>query len=147
MVLVATGLAMTLGVYGFVGILVKADDMGLAMTRYKSDAPLARPVHSIGRGIVKSMAPIFNGLSIVGAAAMLWVGGGMLIHGAAYFGFVAPEHLLHDISHTVSQTTPVLKGVFGWAAGAAASAALGLAAGAATDKVVKAARKGLTLHS
>jgi uncharacterized protein len=135
-VLGMTGLVMTVGVYGVVALLVKGDDLGLLMAKSGHTH-----MQKAGRGLVRGMSHIFNGLSIAGAAAMLWVGGGMLVHGAAHFGFTAPEHLLHDISQAVSQGAPVLKSMFGWAAGATASAVIGLAAGAASFGVYRGVKK------
>jgi predicted DNA repair protein MutK len=69
--------------------------------------------------------------------AMLWVGGGILIHGLNSFGFSAGEHLLHSVAETVqAAVSNMLGGVFAWIASATVSAIVGLLAGALTALVV-----------
>jgi predicted DNA repair protein MutK len=70
-------------------------------------------------------------LSVVGMLAMLWVGGGILIHGLAVLGWPAPEHVVHHVSELAAHAVPVAPAVFGWLAGAALSGVAGLAVGAA----------------
>jgi len=77
-VLVAIALAMTVGVYGLVGAIVKLDDLGLLL--------LTRPGASrmrlaLGRGILVFAPRLLKALSVAGTAAMFLVGGGILVHG------------------------------------------------------------------
>lgn len=76
MTLAVVGIAITIAVYGVVGFIVKMDDIGLHMA--------GRPgklAQSIGRGLVAGMPKLLALLSIVGTAAMLWVGGQIIVHG------------------------------------------------------------------
>jgi hypothetical protein len=75
-------------------------------------------------------------LSFVGMLAMLWVGGGILLHGLAEFGIDRPEHLLESISEGVRQSTPVGAAFFSWLATASAAAVVGLAVGALMQMVM-----------
>src|SRR5262249_46649324 len=93
-VLGVVGILITIAVYGVVAIIVKADDVGLALARIK--APLAAPVRVFGRGLVRIMPTFLRVLGIVGTAAMIWVGGGILLHGIEAYGWSWPSHLLHD---------------------------------------------------
>jgi predicted DNA repair protein MutK len=70
-------------------------------------------------------------LSVVGMLAMLWVGGGILIHGLAVLGWPAPQHAVHHVSELAAHAVPVAPAAFGWLAGAALSGVAGLAVGAA----------------
>jgi uncharacterized protein len=84
--LAAVAVGITIAVYGFVGLIVKMDDIGLNMAQRKLGATRA-----IGRGLVAGMPKLLALLSVVGTAAMLWVGGQIIIHGAGihpaeYFG-------------------------------------------------------------
>ncbi|MEN3749154.1 DUF808 domain-containing protein [Sphingomonas sp. HF-S3] len=124
-VLAIVGIGITIGVYGVVALIVKMDDIGLHMAQRKSAA-----TRGIGRGLVKAMPKLMTFLSIVGTAAMLWVGGGILIHGLEVLGFGAPAHAVHHASEVVSHATGPIGGVFGWLTGAIASGLLGLAVGA-----------------
>ncbi|KRG44222.1 hypothetical protein ARC20_08800 [Stenotrophomonas panacihumi] len=74
MVLIAIALAMTIGVYGLVGGIVKLDDLGLWLSR-KGTALAA-----IGRGILRAAPWLMKTLSVVGTLAMFLVGGGILVH-------------------------------------------------------------------
>jgi uncharacterized protein len=75
--IVAIGI--TIAVYGVVGLIVKMDDIGLNMAQRKLGATRA-----IGRALVKGMPKLLSFLSIVGTAAMLWVGGQIIVHGFGY---------------------------------------------------------------
>jgi predicted DNA repair protein MutK len=75
-VLVAIAVAMTIGVYGLVGAIVKLDDLGLYLTRRATAGAQA-----IGRGIMRAAPWLMKGLSVAGTAAMFLVGGSILEHG------------------------------------------------------------------
>jgi uncharacterized protein len=75
--IVAIGI--TIAVYGVVGLIVKMDDIGLDMAKRKLGATRA-----LGRGLVRGMPKLLSFLSIVGTAAMLWVGGQIIVHGFGY---------------------------------------------------------------
>jgi predicted DNA repair protein MutK len=125
-VLAVVGIGITAAVYGAVALIVKADDAGLALAARGSGA-----VAALGRGIVAGMPPFLKALGVVGTAAMLWVGGGIVIHGLEEFGLGAVGHLVHDLQHAVGD------GALGWLAGAAASGVFGLALGAALIPAVE----------
>lgn len=124
LVLVVVGLAITVGVYGVVGLIVKLDDIGLHLAQRSSSG-----VRALGRGMVKSMPVIMRVLSVVGTAAMLWVGGGILLHGAEVLGFAAPAEFVHHLAEAVHHAVP-LGGVAAWFVTALLSGVLGVAIGA-----------------
>jgi predicted DNA repair protein MutK len=124
-VLGVVGLFMTMLVYGAVALIVKADDMGVWLAR--RGGPVSGP---LGRLLVRGVPPFLRVLSVVGTIAMLWVGGGILIHSLAVLGYPGPEHLIHGWSEAVRAAVPVASGVFAWLTGTLASAAVGLLAGA-----------------
>jgi hypothetical protein len=80
-------------------------------------------------------------LSIVGTVAMLWVGGGILIHGVATFGWHAPEDAIHDFAHTLAAATGPLEPALTWLLTALASAVLGFGVGAAVLGVLGMVRR------
>ncbi len=94
-VLAVVGLGITLLVYGAVALIVKADDIGLALAR-KGRTHAGR---AFGRGLLVAMPWIMQALSIIGTAAMIWVGGGIVIHGLAGFGLEQPEQLIETAAH------------------------------------------------
>jgi predicted DNA repair protein MutK len=69
-------------------------------------------------------------LSVVGTAAMIWVGGGIIVHGLAAFGLDSIEHFIEDIAHAVAAAVPAIEGFITWAVNAFGSGVLGLVLGA-----------------
>ncbi|CAN7580491.1 MULTISPECIES: DUF808 domain-containing protein [Ensifer] len=130
-VLAAVGIAITLAVYGVVGLIVKADDAGVALAKTSVSA-----LRAIGRGLVVGMPIFLKVLAAIGTAAMLWVGGSILVHGLAQMGYAGPEHIIHDISEAVVHALPVAPGLIGWIATSAQQALLAIVVGAATIAVM-----------
>jgi uncharacterized protein len=129
-ILGVVGIGITALVYGAVALIVKADDVGMVMVRQGGF------VAAIGRAIVSGMPKVLALLSVVGTAAMLWVGGGIIIHGLAEFNYAGFEHAIHDAGVAVSALSPYAKGFIAWLTGAALSGVFGLVAGAATIPLV-----------
>lgn len=125
LVLLVVALGMTILVYGGVALIVKADDVGLYLAK-DGRTGLGR---AIGRGLVAGMPVFLKWLAIVGTAAMLWVGGGIIVHGLAGLGFAGPEHWIEDIAHMVEGVIPAISGVLHWLTVAVLSGILGLAIG------------------
>jgi hypothetical protein len=119
-ILAAVGLGITAAVYGAVALIVKADDAGVALAL----SPRAL-VAAFGRGLVNAMPPLLKGLAIVGTAAMVWVGGGIIVHGLEVMGLAAPAHAIEALAHPVA-FSPILA----WLAMAAGAGVAGLALGA-----------------
>lgn len=119
------GLLVTVAVYGTVAFIVKMDDIGLYLTTKESEFK-----QKFGHFLVNSVPKLLTILSVVGTIAMLWVGGGIIVHGTHEVGF----HLLYDFAHgaeyAVKGATGALAGVAGWFTYAAISAIIGLALGA-----------------
>jgi predicted DNA repair protein MutK len=124
-VLAAVGILITVAVYGVVAMIVKADDLGLAMAG--STVALWK---GLGRGLVVGVPVFLKVLATIGTAAMLWVGGSIIIHGLAEMGFHLPEHLIEQASHHVMFVLHVVPAVTGWVATSALQAVVGIALGA-----------------
>ncbi len=125
-VLALVGIAVTVAVYGTVGLIVKMDDVGLHLVKNGITAAGRK----FGRLLVQGMPKLLVALSLIGTIAMLWVGGGIILHGLEEIGLGAPAHIAHDIQHWVEQATAGLGGVLGWLTYAALSAIFGLVLGA-----------------
>ncbi|WP_312364352.1 DUF808 domain-containing protein [Ensifer sp.] len=130
-VLASVGIAITLAVYGVVALIVKADDAGVALAKTSVSA-----LRALGRGLVIGMPVFLKILAGVGTAAMLWVGGSILVHGAAQMGYAGPEHLIHDISGAIVQALAIAPGLIGWIATSAQQALLAIVVGAITIVVM-----------
>lgn len=124
-VLAIVGVAITIVVYGAVALIVKMDDVGLHLARKPSDVAKA-----IGNFLLRAMPKLLVTLSFVGTVAMLWVGGGIILHGLEQLGIGTLTHLAHDAQHWVELATGPLGGILGWASYAAISAIVGLILGA-----------------
>ena len=125
--LAIVGIGITVLVYGSVALIVKMDDIGLFLAR-RAKLGLTR---ALGRGLVAGMPPLLSFLSTLGTAAMLWVGGQMVVHGAEVAGFAAPAHAFKHWAEVAAHLAPVAQGFVGWAVQAALDGAVGLALGLA----------------
>ncbi|MGC5778691.1 DUF808 domain-containing protein [Methylobacterium sp. NFXW15] len=128
-VLAIVAVGITVGVYGVVALIVKADDAGLALARSRATGALGNLIRGLGRGIVRSMPVLLNILSIIGTAAMIWVGGGILMHGLEGYGLPQPAHAAHEAAVAVSSSVPFAKAFVEWLITAAVSGVIGLVVG------------------
>lgn len=129
--LAVVGLLLTVGVYGVVGLIVKMDDIGLHLARRQAAA-----ARRMGAGLVRAMPVVLEALSVVGTAAMLWVGGGILVHGLETLHAPVLPGLVEDLV-AAAHSVPGVGALAGWLAFAIASAVVGLAVGAAILGVLR----------
>jgi hypothetical protein len=125
LVLLVVAVAITVLVYGVVALIVKMDDVGLRLA--EQGAGVAR---AVGRGLVRGMPRLLAVLSVVGVAAMIWVGGHILLVGLDEVGLTAPYEAVHWIEEAAADLVPVGGGLVAWLVDTAASALLGLVVGA-----------------
>lgn len=125
--LVVVSLLVTGGVYGVVALIVKLDDIGLHFARKRSPA-----LQAFGRALVRMMPAILGLLETVGMAAMLWVGGGIILHGLDASPLAALPHSIHALAAAVSHN-----GVIVWAIGALLAAIVGFLIGLAIVGIVR----------
>jgi predicted DNA repair protein MutK len=123
-VLALVGIGITIAVYGVVGLIVKMDDIGLHLAQRRAAATRA-----LGRGLVRGMPVLMETLSIVGTAAMIWVGGGILVHGLDVLGMHEPAGTIHHAAEAVAHASGALGGFTGWLVTAFASGVFGLVIG------------------
>ncbi len=123
-VLAIIGVMFTVVVYGAVGLIVKMDDIGLHLAKKSSKA-----AQKFGHFLLAAMPRLLTTLSFVGTIAMLWVGGGIVLHGTHDLGFHTLYEVVDGIEHHVEMATGALGNVLGWIAYAASSAILGLVLG------------------
>ena len=122
--LAVIAVAITIAVYGTVALIVKMDDVGAWMA-LNGKTGLSK---SMGRGLVKGMPHLLTVLSIVGTAAMLWVGGSILVHGLhdpAFLDWDQPYKFIHDLAASVGGDNGFIK----WVVTAFSDGVLGLAVG------------------
>jgi predicted DNA repair protein MutK len=124
-VLAIVAVGITAGVYGVVALIVKADDAGVALAGNSLGA-----LRVLGRGIVAVMPRLLATLAAVGTAAMIWVGGGIIVHGLEVYGLDWLGHTIHDLAEAAGGAVPFASGFVGWLVGAIGAGVFGLVAGA-----------------
>jgi predicted DNA repair protein MutK len=129
--LATVGVLVTVGVYGVVALIVKMDDVGLHLAGKAS-----RAAQLIGRGLVKAMPPLLTGLAGIGTAAMMWVGGGILVHGLDHFGVGQIAAVIHHMAEIAGRGAPIGGAVAEWFVIAISSAIVGLMVGSAIATVI-----------
>jgi len=117
--LIVVSVLVTGAVYGVVALIVKLDDIGLHLAGKRSSL-----VRSLGRLLVRMMPAILGVLETVGMVAMLWVGGGIILHGLEASPFTALPHAIHDLSAAISHN-----GIVVWTIGAVLAAVTGFLIG------------------
>lgn len=128
-ILAVVGVGITVAVYGAVGLIVKADDLGLFMARTSSTSPLGRLARLIGRVLVVGMPYFLKMLGMVGIAAMIWVGGGIIMHGFEGYGLGGLGHFVEATAEAAAHAVPTAGGVVKWLVGAVGSGLVGIAVG------------------
>lgn len=160
--LAVVAVLITAAVYGTVALIVKADDIGVALARSNApvsgfrdlfrkapaathpatdmDRKIAPWTQALGRALVTGMPPFLRVLSVIGTLAMLWVGGGILLHSAAHYGLAGLEHAIAAVSGAIGGAIPLIGGLVTWLIGAAISGLIGLAVGWLVEKGLHAFR-------
>ena len=128
-VLALVGIGITLGVYGVVALIVKADDIGVALAANGAGPPFGSLIRGVGRGVVRFMPVFLKLLATVGTAAMVWVGGGILVHGLESYGFPTAGHTIHELAVAASAAAPAVPGLVEWLVSAAGYGLFGVVVG------------------
>jgi hypothetical protein len=75
-------------------------------------------------------------LGAVGTAAMIWVGGGIVLHGLEVYGPPSIGSMVHAAAETAAHALPSAAGALEWIVEAASSGVFGMLIGAATIPIV-----------
>lgn len=117
-VLSVIAIAMTVGVYGFVALIVKLDDIGLYLVEQSSSFK-----QKVGRGLLAFAPILMKLLSIVGTIAMFLVGGGIINHAVPWM-----HHFTEDSVEYVREL-PTLGSILGALTPMLINFAVGIVAG------------------
>lgn len=123
--LATVAVGITAVVYGAVALIVKADDVGLFM----AERGRLRLTRALGRAIVRAMPGFMKLLMIVGTAAMLWVGGSIILHALDQMGFPALYDWVHNVAVATAHGTGEWTGAVEWTVTAGLDGVFGLALG------------------
>ena len=129
-IMVVVALFITVIVYGVVALIVKMDDVGLALAGREAESS-----QKLGRAMVSGMPKLLTGLTIVGTAAMLWVGGHILIVGSHELGWDGLYDIGHDLEESVADVGGV-GGVLSWMVNTSLSAVVGFIVGGIVVAIV-----------
>ena len=125
-ILVVVAIGITVLVYGVVALIIRMDDFGLHLAGRSSPT-----TQKIGHGLVKGMPGLLTVISVVGTAAMIWVGGHIVLVGLDDLGWHAPYAAVHHVEVLVHDAVPGgLGAALAWLTNTFFSAVLGLAWGA-----------------
>ncbi|WP_205471196.1 DUF808 domain-containing protein [Nocardioides sp. SYSU D00038] len=130
-ILAVVALVITIAVYGVVALIVKTDDVGLSLSQRSGSF-----VPALGRGMVNAMPKVLATISVVGTAAMLWVGGHIELVGLHDLGWHWPYDVVHHLEEDVEHAVGGIGGALAWLVNTAASALLGVIVGALVLAVV-----------
>lgn len=123
-IMVVVAIMITVVVYGLVAMIVKMDDVGLSLAGRDDEAS-----QRTGRMLVQAMPKVLSFLTVIGTAAMLWVGGHILLVGAEELGWHWPYDRVHDVEKLVDDVGGI-GGVLSWLVNTALSAIVGFIVGA-----------------
>jgi predicted DNA repair protein MutK len=141
-ILVIVAIGITILVYGVVGLIVKMDDVGLALAQRSSAT-----AKKVGLALVRAMPGLLAVISVVGTAAMLWVGGHILLVQLHELGVDPPYDLVHHLEEEAAHALEAVGGIVGWLVNTALSAVVGIVVGAVVVTVMHLMpRKGATAH-
>ncbi len=122
-ILIVVALMITAIVYGVVALIVKMDDIGLSLADNESESS-----QKFGRSLVWAMPVLLKWLTIIGTAAMLWVGGHILVVGSHELGWDGLYDIVHGAEEAVADVGGI-GGVLAWLVNTALSAVVGLIVG------------------
>lgn len=134
-ILIVVAVAITVAVYGFVGLLVKIDDIGVHFAGKNSTLS-----QRVGYALVAAMPKVLAAISVIGTAAMLWVGGHILLisldelstslGGTIADLMHAPYAFVHHLEEVVHDALGSFGAFAGWLVNTVASAIIGVVVGA-----------------
>lgn len=130
LVLSLVGIVITIAVYGLVALIVKADDIGVALAGYQGDSMAAKASRAFGRGLVLAIPGFLTFLGVVGTAAMIWVGGSIIVHGLDAYHLEAVGHAIHSIADAAARALPFIAGAVKWTVETLLMGTIGLLIGA-----------------
>jgi predicted DNA repair protein MutK len=122
--LAVVALAITAAVYGVVALIVKMDDIGLHLAQGGTGAGRA-----LGRLLVRAMPVVMQALSGIGIAAMIWVGGQIVLHGLHDYHLTPLPEWVEQAAHAAGAAVPAAQGAVDWVVNAALSGLFGLVLG------------------
>jgi predicted DNA repair protein MutK len=136
LVLALVGIGFTVAVYGVVALIVKADDVGMALATHDGGSMIGGLSRAIGRTLVRGTPGLLTLLTAVGTAAMIWVGGSIIVHGFEGYGVHSVGHAIDSTAEAIAHVLPSAAGPVKWTVMAFLSGLVGLLVGAVSIPLV-----------
>ena len=136
LVLALVGIGITVAVYGVVALIVKADDVGVALAKNDGGSATGVMSRAIGRALVLGMPGFLRFLGAAGTAAMIWVGGGIIVHGLEAYGVHSVGQAINSAAEAAAHALPSAAGPVKWTVMAFLSGIVGLLIGAVSIPIV-----------
>jgi predicted DNA repair protein MutK len=136
LVLALVGTGITVAVYGVVALIVKADDVGVALASNDGGSMTGGLCRAIGRALVLGMPGFLTVLGAIGTAAMIWVGGAIIVHGFEVYGLHSIGHAINSSAEATAHALPFAAGAVKWTVVSFLSGMGGLLIGAASIPLV-----------
>jgi len=135
LVLALVGIGITVAVYGLVALIVKADDIGVALTKTHSGSIAGHTSRALGRALVLGMPSFLTFVGAIGTAAMIWVGGGIIVHGLEAHGAHSASEAISSVAEAAAHALPSASGTVKWMVPALLTGIVGLLIGAVSIPV------------
>jgi predicted DNA repair protein MutK len=136
LVLALVGIGITVAVYGVVAVIVKADDVGVALAKGGGASIIDGISRMLGRALVRGMPGFLTFLGAAGTAAMIWVGGAIIVHGLEAYGVHSVSQAINSAAEAAAHTLPSAAGPIKWVTIAFLSGIIGLVIGMASIPVI-----------
>ena len=136
LVLVLVGIGITIAVYGVVALIVKADDLGVALAKNDGGPMIGGVSRAFGRALVLAMPSFLTFLCAIGTAAMIWVGGSIIVHGLEAYGVHSVGQAINSAAEAAAQLLPSAAGPVKWTVAAFLAGIVGLLVDAVSIPVI-----------
>jgi uncharacterized protein len=136
LVLALVGIGITVVVYGVVALIVKADDVGMALSKRDGGSATGNMSRAFGRALVLGMPGFLTFLGAAGTAAMIWVGGSIIVHALEAYGVHSVGHAINSAAEAAAHAVPSAAVPVKWTVTALLSGVVGLSVGAVSIPVI-----------
>jgi predicted DNA repair protein MutK len=136
LVLALVGIGITVAVYGVVALIVKADDVGVALAKRDGRSAAGGMSRAFGRALVLGMPGFLTFLGATGTAAMIWVGGSIIVHALEAYGVHSVSQAINSAAEAAAYAAPFAAAPVKWTVTAVLSGAVGLSVGAVSIPVI-----------
>jgi len=136
LVLAFVGIGITVAVYGVVALIVKADDVGVTLAKNDGCSVVGGMSRAFGRALVLGMPGFLTFLGAAGTAAMIWVGGGIIVHGLEAYGVHSIGLAINSAAEAAAHLLPSASEPVKWTVMAFLSGIAGLLIGAVSIPIV-----------